>query len=170
MGLFGIGTYQSVVGGVSVGNGFKTSSFQLSSPLAGVWGGNYGFVVDTTIRAPKAVQYVPAPMIGLDSTGVPVVRGYPQMIWSYSTLRSDHWYYFLNLYNQAGSTQPAFQYQVLLQYPAQDGSATPVQVLAHMDPPKHAFKSVGAYNGVMLTFTYLGQSVLAPGVPIITLS
>lgn len=169
-GLFGIGTYQSISGGTVYAGGFPTSAFQLGNPYAGTYGGQFGYVLDTRIRAPKQVQYLPAGEIGMDSVGTPVVRGYPQMLWTYSALRPDYWYYLINTYNQSGRTVPGFQYLVLLQYPDTSGNNNPVQVLARWDPPTHGARTVGAYLSIQLKFTYLGQLTLVPGTPIITLT
>ncbi len=146
MGLFGIGTFQSVSGGIIIGGGWPTTPFQLSDPNAGVFGGTYGFVLDTRIKPPQTTEYVPAQEIGLDATGVSVVRGYASMTWSYTTMRPDYW-------------PPGFQYLVLLQYPGEDGAN--VQTLARMDPPTQSDRTVGSYNGAQLHFTYLGHATLA---------
>jgi len=159
MGLFGIGTYQSLSGGVTVGGGWPAVPFVLADPNAGVFGGTYGFVIDTRIKAPQQTEYIPAQEIGLDATGVSVVRGYPSITWSYTTMRPDYWYYLQQAYIQSGRTPPGFQYIVLIQYPAEDGST--VQILARMDPPTHSDRTVGSYNGVQLRFTYLGQATFS---------
>ncbi len=170
MGLFGIGTYQSLNGGNPVNGGFPTQAFQLLPPNAGVYGGQYGYVLDTRIRAPKSSVYTPAPLIGLDATGTPVVRGYPQLTWQYSQMRPDFWYYLLNIYNQAARTPPGYQYLTLVQYPDQSGNNTPIQQLARMNPPTHAYRTVGAFFGVTLLFQYVGQTQLLPGTPVTVLS
>jgi len=174
MGLFGIGTYQSIAGGVQVGNGWvpvsQAAATTLRNPYDGVYGGVYGYVLDMRIRAPKQVVHTPAPVISLDNLGQPVVRGYPQVTWAYSTLRPDYWYYLLNIYNQSARQPPGFQYQVLLRYPAPDGFNTPMQALARMDPPVHSFRTVAVYAGVLLRFTYIGQAVLNTSAQILVFS
>ena len=117
---FGIGVYQPITGGTTVGSGFMSTTgpiFHLQYPYSGVYGGTYGFVMNTLFRMPKVYQYVATPSIGLDGTGLPVIRGYPSMTWSYSTLRPDFWYYLKNLYFLSGCNQASYQYLVLLQYP-----------------------------------------------------
>jgi hypothetical protein len=168
---FGIGIYQPIVGGTTIGDGFMSPVgpiFRLTYPYSGVYGGTYGFVLNTIMRQPKVQVYTPAPSIGLDGTGLPVIRGYPVMTWSYSSLRPDYWYYLKNLYILSGCNQAAFQYLVLLQYPDESNAANPpVQTLAYWDPPVHAFRDVGAYWGVTLTFRYLGQTQLQSGIGIV---
>lgn len=167
---FGIGTYQPVSGGTVYGQGFQTQAFQLVPPLSGTYGGTYGYVLDTRIRAPASVVYTPPDEIGLDGTGLSVVRGYPALTWEYNTLRPDYWYYLMNIYNQSARTLPGFQYLVLLQYPDPLGSGTLVQNLARWDPPTQSGRTVGAYMGTQLHFAYIGQAVLNPNTPIVTLS
>ncbi len=169
-GLFGIGTYQPITGGTTTGSGFPTQAFQLLPPTSGVYGGQYGYVLNTRIRAPKMSMYTPTPLVGLDSIGTPVVRGYPQITWAYSELRPDYWYYLLNVYNQSARTPPGFQYLTLLQYPDQSGNNVPVQVLARMNPPTHGYRTVGAYMNVTLNFFYVGQTQLLPGTSVTVLS
>lgn len=173
MGQFGIGIYQSMSGGTVVDNGAPATSqgaFSLTSPLAGTYGGTYGFVIDTTIRAPVNVGYTPAPEIAMDSLGYSVVRSYPSMVWGYTTLRPDYWYYLLNLYRQSSVAPAPFQYQVLLQYPDPFGSGDLLQTLARFDPPTFSDRDVGAYYGVTLNFTYMGQQQLDSLTPIMILS
>lgn len=173
MGLFGIGTYQPAPSSLqtvqprTVGQGFPSSLFTLHPPFGGSWGGLYCFLLDTSIRDPKNVVVTPPTLLGLDSLGTPVVRGYPQMTWGYSTLRPDYWYYLLYTYKQAQMTPPGFQSMVLLQYPQGDASDSFVQVLARWDPPSFSGRSVGAYTGVTLRFTHLGFAQLDPNVPIV---
>lgn len=167
---FGIGTYQPTSGGVVVGSGFPTVPFSLHHPSSGVYGGTYGFVLDTTIRAPSAVQYTPAQEIGLDGYGSSVIRGFPQLMWGWNTLRPDLWYQFQMIFAQAYRTTPGFQGMVLLQYPDPAGTGTLIQKLARMDPPIHGDRIVSVYEGVQLKFTYIGQAVLNPGTPVTVLS
>lgn len=169
---FGIGIYTSLSGGTTTGSGFistKGPSLRVAHPYSGTFGGTYGFVLNTIMRQPKVHQYSPAPSIGLDGTGVPVVRGFPTIVWAYSSLRPDYWYYLRNLYQLAGSTPAGFQYLVLLQYPDESNPNvnTPIQQLAYWDPPAHAFRDVGQYAGVTLSFRYVGQAQLVPGTVII---
>jgi hypothetical protein len=164
---FGIGVYQPIVGGVTVGDGFISAhgpSLRVANPYSGTFGGTYGFVLNTIMRQPKVHQYTPAPSIGLDGTGLPVIRGFPTIVWAYSSLRPDFWYYLKNLYQLAGSTPAGFQYLVLLQYPDESNpnGNTPIQQLAYWDPPAHAFRDVGAFYGVTLTYRYVGQLQLSP--------
>lgn len=170
MGLFGIGTYQPISGGTQVGPGFPIQPAVLAPPFSGVYGGTYGYVLDTTIRAPKQMVYTPAPLLSLDAGGSPVVRGWPEIIWTYSSLRPDYWYYFQHLYHRSAITPPGFQYLVLLQYPDESGNNTPVQTLAYFTPPTHSARQVGAYLGVTLHFTKVGFLGLDPGTPIQILS
>lgn len=167
---FGIGTYQSLSGGITIGSGFPTAPFQLRHPYAGTYGGTYGFVLDTTIRAPNGVQWVPAPEIGLDGYGNSVIRGYPQLQWTWPTLRPDAWYRFMMIYQQSQRTPPGFQSLVLLQYPDPNGSGVLFQQLAHMDPPTFSMRTVSVFTGIQLKFTYIGQATLNPGTPIQVLS
>lgn len=159
--------YALTPGATQIGSGFPMGVGQVLQPLSGLYGGIYGYILYTTIRAPKMTQYTPAPSIGNDPLGNPVVRGFPQMLWTYSTLRPDYWYFFKQLYILAGQTLPAYQYLVLIQYPDLSGNEAPVQILARFDPPTHAYRDVGAYYGVQLRFTYLGQAMLNPGTPIV---
>ena len=165
--VFGIGTYQSMSGGTTYAEGVQHSFSSVHHPYAGVYGGTYGFLVDTTIRAPQQTTYTPASEIGLDATGISVIRGFPQIVWSYTTMRPDFWYYLKWLYWQSAmNTPPPYQYLVLIQYPDTSGYNNPVRVLARMDPPTHSFRDVGAFYSVTLTFRYLGQAQLLPGTPI----
>jgi hypothetical protein len=165
--VFGIGTYQSLSGGAIFGEGVQRSFSSVHHPYAGIYGGTYGFLLDTTIRSPQQTTYTPAPEIGLDATGVSVVRGYPSIVWSYTTLRPDFWYYLKWLYWQSAmNTPPPYQYLVLVQYPDTSGYNNPVQVLARMDPPTHSYRDVAAYYGATLTFKYIGQAQIIPGTPI----
>lgn len=166
---FGIGTYQSVSGGTTIGSGFSTQPLQLNHPYGGIYGGTYGYVLNTKIRQPGSVQYHPAPEVGLDGTGKSIVRSYPAMQWQYSTLRPDYWYYLQQIYQQSTRTPSAFQYLVLLQYADPQGSGGTIQSLARMDPPTHASRTVAAYTNVTLTFTYIGMFALLPSVPIVVL-
>lgn len=172
MGLFGIGLYQPLPNQpadelpLMLGSGFPNTLFSLHEPFAGQWGGQYGFLVDTSVRDPKNVALTPAPMIGLDSVGTPVVRGYPQMTWSYSTLRPDYWYYLLWLHRLSAMTPPGFQYLVLAMYPDL-GTGEPTQQTARWDPPTFSQRTVGAFYGVTLRFTYLGQAQILSGTPVI---
>lgn len=167
---FGIGTYQSISGSTQVDQGFPTQPFQLASPFAGNYGGTYGFVLDTTIRAPNSVQWTPAPEIGLDGYGASVTRGFPQISWQWQLLRYDAWYQFMMIYQQSARTQPGFQYLVLLRYPDPLGSGILAEQLAHMDPPTFSSRTVAVFNGVQLKFTYIGQASLDPGTPIQVIS
>lgn len=157
-------------GAILQNNGWQTSPTEILPPFSGIYGGTYGYVLDTTIRAPKYVQYLPAQSIGNDELGNPVVRSYPQMTWQYTTLRPDYWYYLKNLYKLSGNAPPGYQYLVLLQYPDQSGNNVPVQTLARWNPPTQGNRQVGAYYNVQLTFTYLGQAQLSPGVQIVMLA
>lgn len=163
--VFGIGTYQSLTGGTTYAEGNPTTFTGVRHPWAGTYGGTYGFLLDTTIRTPQQTTYTPASEIGLDSTGLSVVRGYPSILWSYTTMRPDFWYYLKWVYWQSAMhTPPPFQYLVLIQYPDITGTNVSVQALARMDPPTATNRDVGAFYGVNLKFTYVGQSVLTPGV------
>jgi hypothetical protein len=156
-------------GATLVGSGWQQNPTQILPPFSGIYGGPYGYVLDTTIRAPKFVQYSPAQTIGNDSQGSPVVRSYPQMVWQYSTMRPDYWFYLKNLYKLSGNAPPGYQYLVLLQYPDQSGNNEPIQVLARWDPPTQGQRQVGAYYNATLKFTYLGQAQLSPGVQVVVL-
>lgn len=169
-GLFGIGTFQPTSGGTQVDSGFPTQPFQLFNPYSGFYGGTYGFVLDTRIRAPQQVVWTPAPEVGLDPTGVSVVRGYPQVTWSYTTLRPDYWYYLYQAYLQAARTIAAYQYLVLLQYPDPLAGGAIVQNLARWDPPTMQNRTIGAFVGVTLTFTYVGIATLSSATPVVVLS
>ncbi len=151
-----------------IGGGFASQAFVLVNPYSGNYGGQYGYVLDFRVRAPHDVQWVPAPLIGLDGIGTPVVRGFPQMVWHYPELRPDYWYFLLNLYNQSGRAPVGFQYLVLLQY-YDPPSGNYLQTLARWDPPTHTSRTVGAYLGVQLLFTYVGQSILLSTVPIVSI-
>lgn len=171
-GVFGIGTYQSVgSGGVLFETGFpKTSSPNaIIHPWGGVYGGLNGYVLDTTIRPPQSTTYAPAESIGLDTTGLAVVRGYPQITWTWGTLRPDHWYYFLSIWKQAQYAPPGFKALVLIQYP-ETSTNIPQVILARMEPPVHSNRDVGSFTGVTLKFTYVGQAQLFPGVLVQILS
>lgn len=157
-------------GATLVGSGFVSAPFALAAPGSGIYGGQYGYVVYTTVRGPKVMQSIPAQSIGNDNMGNPVVRGFPQQVWNYSSLRPDYWFYFKWLYKLAGTAPAGYQYLVLLQYPDQSGQNNPVQQLARWDPPTHAYRTVGAYLGVQLKFTYLGQALLDPDTPIVTVT
>lgn len=156
-------------GATLIGNGWSSDPGQSLPPFSGIYGGNYGYVLDTTIRAPKYVQYIPAQSIGNDALGNPVVRSYPQMQWQYSSLRPDYWFYLKNLYKLAGQAPVGYQYLVLLQYPDQSGNNTPIQTLARWEPPTQGQRQVGAYYNVQLTFTYLGQAELSAGTQVVVL-
>lgn len=164
---FGIGVFQSLSGGITIGSGWPTQHFQLAQPYSGVYGGTYGFLLDTTIRAPTQVTYTPPTAIGLDGTGVPVVRGYPILTWNYSVLRPDYWYQLMNLYARSGNADPFYQYIVLLQYPDPLGSGSLTQALARMDPPTHSARAVGHYADIQLKFTYVTPTT--PEVPVVVL-
>ncbi len=167
---FGIGTYQPISGGTLVGSGFPTAPFQLVSPYAGNYGGSYGYVLDTTIKAPHNVVWTPAPEVGIDGVGNSVVRGFPQMVWDYPIMRPDMYYKILFLQQQSAKVPPGFQYIVLLQYPDPFGSGVLAQQLAHFDPITVSNRTVATYQGVQLKFSYIGQVSLIPGTPITVLS
>jgi hypothetical protein len=161
---FGIGTWQYVLYGTIFATGFPTAGINGPlHPYGGIYGGTFGYVLDTTIRAPQQLAYTPAQEVGLDATGLVVVRGYPQMTWTWNTLRPDNWYYFLYVYTQSQRAPAGFKGLVLLMYP-DTSSNTPQLVLAQMNPPTHSARDVGSFQGVTLTFEYLGQAVLAPDV------
>lgn len=172
MGNFGIGLYQPVVGGSSVNGGgnsiYAHPNTLISHPWSGVYGGTYGYRVDTSIPPPNQVMMTPAAQLGIDTGGIVIVRGYPQLTWSWGTLRPDRWYQLFRLYKQSAQAPIGFQFLVLLQYPdptQTNGSIT--QILARWEPPTHSNRDVGAYYGVTLQFTYLGQLQLNPGVLIV---
>jgi hypothetical protein len=167
---FGIGSYQSVSGGTAIGNGFPTAPFQLVNPYAGVYGGTYGYVLDTTIKAPHDVTWTPAPEIGIDGIGNSVIRGFPQMTWNYPIMRPDMWYKLNFIRDQSARVSPGFQYIVLLQYPDPFGSGVLAQQLAHFEPITSENRMVAIFNGVQLKFTYIGQVQLVIGTPITVLS
>lgn len=168
----GIGTYQPLFGSasLSVGGGFPTSPGTVFHPYAGLYGGTYGYLLDTTIKQPQETQYTPAQEIGLDTVGVSVVRGFPQIVWTYTTMRPDYWYYLQWLYLKSARVPAGYQYLVLVQYPSQDGLNTPIQQLARMNPPIYTNRTVASFNGVTLTFTYVGQAILDSSVQIQVLS
>ena len=211
MGLFGIGTFQSLSGGTTYSDGGSSSSsttakppFQVVplpppiatelgetydyysrlltitsgptsgiapiGPYSGTSGGTYGYVLDTRVRAPSSVVWTPAPEIGLDATGISIIRGWPAMTWTYNTLRPDYWYYLYTLYQQSARELGPFQYLVLLQYPDPQNSGAISQNLARWDPPAQSYRTVGAYFGVTLNFTYIGYTTLSPSTQIVTLS
>jgi hypothetical protein len=170
MGLFGIGTWQSISGGTTYREGMRTQLFQNIDPYSSVYGGTYGFGLYTNIRAPQEVMWTPAPEIGLDLVGTSVVRGYPQMTWSYHQMRPDYWYWLKFIYKQSAYNQPQFQYLVLLQYPDSTQGNTLTQTLARMDPPIQNNRGAAAYTGIQLKFTYIGQFALAPGTPIVVIA
>lgn len=175
MGLFGIGTYQPIQNGTPYQGGFLSTSqspVTVRNPFGGVYGGTYGYVLDTTIRAPQRVGYTPAPEIGTDGYGRTVIRGYPQIVWSWGTLRPDRWMQLLRLYQQSARTPLGFQFLVLIQYPDPllQPQGTLTRVLARLDPPTHGSRDVGSYQDVTLKFTYVGLAQLNAGVPIQVLS
>jgi hypothetical protein len=153
-----------------VGNGFVPAPGTLAPPSSGIYGGQYGYVIYTTVRGPKLAQPQPAPTIGNDNLGNPVVRSFPSTVWSYSSLRPDYWYYFKWLYKLAGTAPPGYQYLVLLQQPDLSGNNVPIQQLARWEPPVASYRTVGAFLGAQLTFTYIGQAILGPNVPIVTVT
>lgn len=167
---FGIGTYQPLSGSVTVGAGFPSAPFQLVSPYAGSYGGSYGYMLDTTIKAPHDVTWTPAPEIGIDGVGNSVVRGYPQMVWNYPIMRPDMLYKLQWIYQQSAKVPPGFQYIVLLQMPDPLGSGVLIQQLAHIDPIVAANRTVATFSGIQLKFSYIGQVALLPGTPITVLS
>jgi len=164
---YGIGTYQPIQGYHTVGQGWPSSTFTLDVPGAGLYGGLYGFKVDTRIRAPTQVAWTPAPLLGLDGSGVATVRGFATMLWQYTRLRPDYWYYLLHLYKQSGKTPPEFQYIVLVQYLDQAGSGTLLQQLARMDPPTHSYRDVAQFVGVTLTFHSIGKMQVADATQVV---
>ena len=167
---FGIGTFQPVSNVNLYQGGFPVAG--QSGPIhpwAGSWHGLYGFVLDTTIRHPQQVVYTPATQVGIDGSGVVVVRGFPAMTWSWTTLRPDYWYALIFTYKMAYGAPPGFKGLVLLQYP-DTSSNTPQLVLARMDPPTHSSRDVGSFQGVTVHFSYLGQALLAPGMLVQILS
>lgn len=172
MGLFGLGVWQSISGGTSYSTGAPTTStlFHPLDPAGGQYGGSYGFGLYTNIRQPQEVFFTPAPEVGLDLTGNSVVRGFPSMVWSYHQLRPDYWYHLKYIYLLSGHNLAAYQYLVLLQYPDQANSNQITQVLARMDPPVHGARLASNFSSVQLKFTYIGQQVLNPGTPIVTLT
>lgn len=170
-GVFGIGTYQSVVGGTIFETGATTigAPNAILHPYGGNYGGVYGYVLDTTIRPPQNTEYTPAQSIGLDTTGLVVSRGYPIITWTWGTLRPDHWYYFMNVWKQAQYAPPGFKALVLLQYP-DTSTNIPQLTLARMEPPTHSSRDVGAFSGTTLKFTYVGQAYLPAGILVQILS
>jgi hypothetical protein len=164
---FGIGTYQPLSGvTTTIGSGFPNAPFQLVHPYAGTYGGNYGYVIDTTIKSPNEVQWTPAPEIGIDGIGNSVIRGFPQIEWDYPIMRPDHWYKLKFLRNQSAKVPPAYQYIVLLQYPDVFGSGVLAQQLARFEPITFSSRTSAIFQSVVLKFTYVGQAQLLSGTPI----
>jgi hypothetical protein len=162
-GIFGIGTWQPVEFGTIYATGFPVAGQNGPvHPYGGTYGGVYGFVLDTTMRRPQQMSITPAASVGLDTTGLVVVRGYPQMTWTWDIVRPDYWYYYQYIYKQAQYAPPGFKGLVLLCYP-DTSSNTSQLILAQMDPPTHSARDVGSYQGMTIHFSYLGQAVLAPG-------
>jgi hypothetical protein len=167
---FGIGTYQSISGGTTVGSGFPTAPYQLAHPYAGVFGGSYGYVLDTTIKAPTTVTWTPIPEIGIDGVGTSVTRGFSQMTWTYGIMRPDMFYKLQFLRAQSAKAPPGFQYLVLLQFPDVLGSGILAQQLARFDPITVAERIVSVFYSVQLHFSYIGEAALLIGTPISVLS
>lgn len=166
---FGIGLYQPFSGGTLYQQGFPnyhTDPTILQHPWSGIYGGTYGYAIDTTIYPPKQVTYTPPASIGIDTLSNVVVRGYPQISWSWTTMRPDRWYQLFRIRQMAARTPLSYQYLVLLQYPdpLQDGGIT--QVLARFEPLTHSSRDGAAYYDVAAKFSYVGQLVLEPSVPI----
>jgi hypothetical protein len=167
---FGIGTYQSISGGTSTGGGFPIVPYQLAHPYAGVFGGTYGYVLDTTIKPPTAVSWTPIPEIGIDGTGNSVTRGFAQMTWTYGTMRPDMWYKLQFMHSQAAKTPAGFQYIVLVQFSDILGSGVLAQQLARWDPITVSARIGEVYSSVQLHFSYVGEAALLTGTPIVVLS
>ena len=167
---FGIGTYQSVSNGTVTGGGFPTIPYQLSHPYAGVFGGTYRYVLDTTIKAPGSVSWNPAPEIGIDGVGNSVIRGFSQMTWTYPIMRPDQFYKLQFLHNQSAKTPAGFQYIVLVQFSDVLGSGTLAQQLARWDPITVSNRTVSAFYSTQLHFSYVGEAALLIGTPITVLA
>lgn len=166
---FGIGLYQPFSGGMIYQDGFPdyhADPTTLHHPWSGVYGGSYGYAIDTTIYPPQEASYTPPGSIGIDTLAHIVVRGYPQITWTWTTLRPDFWYQLFRIRQLAARTPLSYQYLVLLQYPdpLQNGAIT--QMLARFEPLTHSSRDNAAYHDVTAKFTYVGQLMLDPSVPI----
>jgi len=170
MGNYGIGTYQSIANGVQVGSGFPTAPMTLTHPYAGSYGGTYGYLLDTTIKAPGSVSWTPAPEIGIDGIGNSIIRGFPQMAWNYPIMRPDHWYKINFLHDLSAKAPPGFQYIVLIQFLDIKGSGALAQQLARWDPITASTRTMAAFYGVQLKFSYIGSAALVAGTPVSVLS
>lgn len=157
-------TYQ---GGVSLSNVVASAP---TNPWSGLYGGTYGYALDTSVPSPNRATYTPAQETGIDTLGSPVVRGYPQISWSWSTLKADAYTYLQSLYQLAGHSPYGYQYVVLLQYPDPLKTSGVTQVLARWEPITHGDRDVVVFHNVVCKFTYVGQLQLDASVPVVLAS
>ena len=106
-------------------------------------GGAFAINGDSSIIAPDQVNYIPRGVAARTLLGGPILQGFPQVVWTYSTIMRSEFAAILKYYNPQS---PA----VTLTYPDQGG--TWVQRRAIMRPPTYGTQWTVSISGLVLTF------------------
>lgn len=163
---FGIGLYLPS-GGVTAYGGYDPTLPGLGQhPLGGTYGGGSVLTWFSDIRAPNQTEgpTVP-PSLGASPAGAPVVRGYGQMTWRYSRLRSDEWAYLQNLLRivrRSSGTSTAGQVRIRFPSPI---TAAPLDVSARLTPVGQWTRQVWGHQQISLVFTQLGVDDTPGSIP-----
>ncbi len=105
--------------------------------------GTFAINGDSTIVSPDEVTYPLRPVVNRTLLGGPILQGYLQVVWSYSTLQWSEFAAIIKYYNPQSP-------QVTITYPDQSGAI--VQRAAIMRPPVYGTQSTLTVSGVVLTF------------------
>lgn len=109
---------------------------------------------DPHIPQPNSTQFKLASQVGTDGYGIPQVRGYGAMIWTYQVMHPDIWYYVLNLWRTLQTSGSAWGYTKIQWPDPQSGMTT--QATCRFEPPMMQDRTQAVMRGVMYTFSHLG--------------
>lgn len=107
---------------------------------------NFAINGDGSIIAPDQLIYTPRPVAGRTLIAGPLLQGYEQMTWIYTTMQPAEFTHLLSFYDP---TNPVVTLTYL------DKTGTWVQRRAYMHPPTYGTRETVAVNGVSLVFTGL---------------
>lgn len=119
-----------------------------------VFAGDYGptaIVWYNDIRAPNTLDFALGDIIGVNTQGVPLVVSYDKMVWGYSRIRPDEWYYLRSLFRL---TRRGNNGNVRVRFPQPSGV---VECSAVWEQLTQSSRTSSGFENISLTFSQLAR-------------
>lgn len=124
----------------------------LQFALTGVYGTTASVLWYNDIRDPNTLDFQAAQPTAVNPLGAPLITSYTRMVWGYTKLRPEEWYYLQSLFRQSrkGSNR-----QVRVRWPQPDGIAETSAVWEQLST---STRLPNTFTNIQLTFSQLGRT------------